>query len=437
MPKRGRTRDAKTHSWRPHWPRRGSRQLLGRAALLAVVIGVGVTATITFHPARASADENSDRAQVAQLGSRIAQDGALVQSLVVSYDAAQAHEAVVEAQLAAAHARLEADRRAQMKSTGVLRQLALNSYMSGAGDNLTMAMFDTGDTTQLATEQQYTQVATAGLNNAIDAVAIDALHAKSAQAQLKSAQSQAQASVQQLAGARQAAQAALTRDDTLLAQAQGNLQALLAVEARQRAAAEQAAEQAMAARAAAAQAAAQAASETSASHPVDVTFSPSPGSYADPLRDINALTPERIDQGVDYSGYGPIYAIGDGVVLTAVNSGWPGGTFISYRLSDGPAGGLVVYAAEDIDPLVAVGQSVTARTVLGTVYEGPNGIETGWANQSGDGTTMAIDAGQFSGANSTAFGANFSQLLASLGTPPGVPQNDPPTGNLPPGWPAW
>ena len=168
-----------------------------------------------------------------------------------------------------------------------------------------------------------------------------------------------------------------------------------------------------------------------------MTFNPSPGSYADPLRDINALTPERIDQGVDYSGYGPIYAIGDGVVLTAVNSGWPGGTFISYRLSDGPAGGLVVYAAEDIDPLVAVGQSVTARTVLGTVYEGPNGIETGWANQSGDGTTMAIDAGQFSGANSTAFGANFSQLLASLGTPPGVPQNDPPTGNLPPGWPAW
>jgi len=406
-----------------------------------VVIGAGVTATITFHPARASADENSDRAQVAQLGSRIAQDGALVQSLVVSYDAAQAHEAVVGAQLAAAQARLEADRRAQMKSTGVLRQLALNSYMSGAGDTLTMAMFDTGDTTQLATEEQYTQVATAGLNNAIDAVAVDAEHAKSAQAQLKSAQSQAEASVQQLAGARQAAQAALTRDDTLLGQAQGNLQALLAVEAQQRAAAEQAEEQAMAARAAAAQAAAQSAAQSAAqgsvSHPVDVTFNPSPGSYANPLRDINALTPERIDQGVDYSGYGPIYAIGDGVVLSTVNSGWPGGTFISYRLSDGPAGGLVVYAAEDIDPLVAVGQSVTAGTVLGTMYEGPYGIETGWANPSGDGTTMAIDAGQFSGANSTAFGANFSQLLASLGTPPGVPQNDPPTGNLPPAWPAW
>jgi hypothetical protein len=106
-------------------------------------------------------------------------------------------------------------------------------------------------------------------------------------------------------------------------------------------------------------------------------------------------------------------------------------------LGDGPAGGLVIYAAEDIDPMVSVGQSVTAGTVLGTMYEGPDGIETGWADPSGDGTTMASDAGQFSGANSTAFGENASQLLASLGAPPGVVQNDPPTGDLPPGWPTW
>jgi len=193
----------------------------------------------------------------------------------------------------------------------------------------------------------------------------------------------------------------------------------------------------MAAQAAAAKAAA--AQPAAATHPINVTVTvtPSPGSYADPLRAISALMPERIDQGVDYSGYGPIYAIGDGVVLSTVNSGWPGDTFISYRLSDGPANGLVIYAAEDIDPMVTVGQSVTAGTVLGTMYEGPDGIETGWADPSGDGTSMASDAGQFSGANSTAFGANFSQLLASLGSPPGVAQNDPPTGILPPGWPTW
>ena len=190
----------------------------------------------------------------------------------------------------------------------------------------------------------------------------------------------------------------------------------------------------MAAKAAQA-AAAQAAAQAQATSPVSVTVNPSPGTYADPLRGISGLTPERVDQGVDYSGYGPIFAIGDGVVLSTVNSGWPGGTFITYRLSDGPASGLVVYAAEDIDPLVAVGQSVSAGTALGTMYEGPDGIETGWADPSGDGLTMAADAGQFSGANSTAFGANL-QFLVALGAPAGILQNDPPTGALPPGWPA-
>lgn len=112
-------------------------------------MGAALTATVVL-PARASADANSsDRAQVAQLGSRIAQDGALVQHLVVSYDQAQAHEAAVTAQLDAAHAHLGADKRAQARATGVLRQLALNSYMSGASDNLTLAMFDTGDMTAL------------------------------------------------------------------------------------------------------------------------------------------------------------------------------------------------------------------------------------------------------------------------------------------------
>ena len=416
--------------------RRLRRPFVG-AVILVEVIGAALTATVVL-PTGASADANSDRAQVAQLGSRIAQDGALVQHLVVSYDQAQAHEAAVGAQLDAAHAHLGADKRAQARATGVLRQLALNSYMTGASDNLTLAMFDTGDMTALATEQQYAQVATEGLGNAIDAVEVDAQRAQAAEVQLRSAQSQAEASVQQLAGARQAAQAALIRDDTLLSKAQGNLQALLAAEARQRQAAEQAEEEAMAVQAAAQAAAAQAAAAQAAtSHPVDVTFNPSPGSYTNPLRAINALTPERIDQGVDYSGYGPIYAIGDGVVLSTVNAGWPGDTFVTYRLSNGPAGGLVVYAAEDIDPMVAVGQSVTAGTVLGTMYEGPDGIETGWADQSADGTTMAINAGQFSGANSTAFGWNFSLLLASLGAPPGVAQNEPPTGSLPSGWPTW
>lgn len=153
--------------------------------------------------------------------------------------------------------------------------------------------------------------------------------------------------------------------------------------------------------------------------------------YSNPLRGITALTPERVDQGVDYSGSGPIYAMGNGVVLNTVNSGWPGGTFISYRLTSGSAAGLIVYAAESIFPSVSVGQSVTASTVLGTMY---GGIETGWAAPPGTGLTMARTYHQFSGANSTAFGANFSALLTSLGAPGGIMQNTPATGSLPSGW---
>jgi len=164
---------------------------------------------------------------------------------------------------------------------------------------------------------------------------------------------------------------------------------------------------------------------------------PGTGGYTNPLRAIGGLAPERIDQGVDYAGFGSIYALGDGVVLSTVNAGWPGSTFITYRLSDGPARGLVVYAAEDIDPAVQVGETVTPSTVLGQMYEGPNGIETGWADPSALGSTMAAEYGQFSGSNSTAFGNNFSQLLSALGAPGGVLQNNPPTGYLPALWPQW
>ena len=149
-----------------------------------------------------------------------------------------------------------------------------------------------------------------------------------------------------------------------------------------------------------------------------------------------ALTPERVDQGVDYAGFGPIYAIGNGVVLTTSVPGWPGGTFIVYRLTDGPAAGLVVYVAEDINPSVQAGASVTSNTVLGQIYAGPDGIETGWADPSALGNTMARTYGQFNGSNSSAFGANFSQLLQSLGAPGGIMAGSP-NGQLPTSWPRW
>ena len=69
-----------------------------------------------------------------------------MQQLVDSYDHAQAHQAAVEAQLTAVEAHLAADRRAEARGTGGLRQLALTSYMSGSDEDATLSMFESGDT---------------------------------------------------------------------------------------------------------------------------------------------------------------------------------------------------------------------------------------------------------------------------------------------------
>ncbi len=145
-----------------------------------------------------------------------------------------------------------------------------------------------------------------------------------------------------------------------------------------------------------------------------------PGAYVNPLRSVQSLIPERIDQGVDYSGNGPVYAIGDGVVLSLNNNGWPGIGNITYQLTDGPGKGLDVYFAECVDPMVQAGQSVNASTEIGFMSNScGTGIETGWSA----GDHLIPDAAAhycYDGADPTTYGLNFSDLLVSLGAPGGI-----------------
>ena len=102
--------------------------------------------------------------------------------------------------------------------------------------------------------------------------------------------------------------------------------------------------------------------------------------YVNPLRGVSGLVPERIDEGVDFGGTGPVYALGDAIVASAgENAGWPGGGWITYRLTDGPDAGLMVYLAEDVTGAVQTGQHVTPSTVIANMFSGGDGIETGWA----------------------------------------------------------
>jgi hypothetical protein len=172
-----------------------------------------------------------------------------------------------------------------------------------------------------------------------------------------------------------------------------------------------------------------------------------PSGYQNPFAKVTGLTAERIDQGVDYAGSGPIVAMGGGKVVNVnapSGSGWgPNNIYISYTLSDGKAAGKTVYFSEHITPSVTVGQTLTAGDVIGNMT---GGIEVGWSQPSGDlpvASGLADCSGAPSGGGTSvqadALAVNFSDLLKSLGVAPGTYECGPGAvhGSLPAGWPTW
>jgi hypothetical protein len=159
------------------------------------------------------------------------------------------------------------------------------------------------------------------------------------------------------------------------------------------------------------------------------------GGYVNPLAHARVRA-ERIDQGVDYAGSGPLDAIGAGIVTESFapgsGSGWPGsGGFVEYRLIAGPDAGAYIYAAEGVAPTVRVGQSVGPGQQVATIIPGsPTGIETGLASGHGV-TTWAAAHGGYEEGQLTGAGQWFSELLQSIGAPAGEVQGRPVSGPSP------
>ena len=167
---------------------------------------------------------------------------------------------------------------------------------------------------------------------------------------------------------------------------------------------------------------------------------PAAPAYQNPFRSVSGLLAERVDMGADFAGTGPVYAIGDAVITnaTASNGGWPGGGWITYRLTDGPDAGLLVYVAEDVTPTVQVGQQVSASTAIASMYNGGDGIETGWAMPDGASAESEMSAAggiRGGGPFPTMIGLSFDHLLTSLGVPAGSGGQSG-NGLLPAGYPA-
>lgn len=151
-----------------------------------------------------------------------------------------------------------------------------------------------------------------------------------------------------------------------------------------------------------------------------------PGDYVNPLAGAH-VKPERIDQGVDYAGSGTLGAIGAATITYAATADteWPG-SFVEYRLLDGPEVGCYVYYAEGVNPLAGlrVGETVAPGQPIARIVPGwLTGIELGWG--AGVSTaTYAAETHEWSATSDqdsvpSAAGKSFSALIAALGGPPG------------------
>lgn len=120
----------------------------------------------------------------------------------------------------------------------------------------------------------------------------------------------------------------------------------------------------------------------------------------------------RTDEGVDFSGAGPLYALGDGVIISVYNRGWPGGVYILLHLTGaGPLAGRYVYYAENIAPAAGLGQRVRAGDIIGWARGVYPYIEIGWGTAT-PGVTAA--AWHYTEGMVTPEGQQFLALLRAL-----------------------
>jgi hypothetical protein len=370
---------------------------------LVVVLGSAFPArfVLGMRSPAALADPISDkRAEAAQLATQILALGTKIDNLSEQYDAAERQAQQLSGQVALVRTQVIADQARVRKVQRRLRTEAVNAFISGGSgpdsESITEEVLQ-GDMDAAAVRSGFMASVAIMEQSTVDSLHLAQRALGAREAELRQEEQATQAAIAEIESARQATEGAVTEEQNLLSTVKGQLSELVA---EQEQAQQAAAEQATAA---------------------------SAGGYANPLRAVSGLVPKRIDQGVDYTGTGPLYAIGPGLITNLYNPGWPGGTFITEELTAGPNAGQYWYSAEDIAPAASLGEQVSSSTVIGTLTGGGDGIEIGWARPPGTGETMAMAAGEAAatgdaGSVSTAYGVAASNLLAALGAPPGLLQ---------------
>ncbi len=134
------------------------------------------------------------------------------------------------------------------------------------------------------------------------------------------------------------------------------------------------------------------------------------GDYVNPFALSTNLVTGRIDQGVDFTGAGPIVAIGDAKILRVGAPGWPEGGGVLYQLTSGSLAGQVIFVYEGVDATVQAGQTVKAGEQIATFRPGGS-IEIGLADSAGVPLSHAV----YSEGMVTESGVEMFSLLQARG----------------------
>jgi murein DD-endopeptidase MepM/ murein hydrolase activator NlpD len=125
-----------------------------------------------------------------------------------------------------------------------------------------------------------------------------------------------------------------------------------------------------------------------------------------------SATAGRIDQGVDFTGIGPIAAVGDARILQTGAPGWPEGGGVLYQLLDGSRAGQIVFVYEGVEATVQAGERVSAGQRIGTFVAGGS-IEMGFADAQG----VPLSHAEYSEGKETVWGREMASFLTGLGGP--------------------
>jgi murein DD-endopeptidase MepM/ murein hydrolase activator NlpD len=123
----------------------------------------------------------------------------------------------------------------------------------------------------------------------------------------------------------------------------------------------------------------------------------------------------RIDQGVDFTGTGPIAAVGDAEILATGALGWPEGGGVLYKLLSGSRAGQIIFVYEGVAATVHVGQHVSAGDQIATFVPGGS-IEMGFADASG----VPLSHSEYSEGVETQWGREMASFLTSIGGASGL-----------------